>query len=182
MVLHNNGDARLISSSSRRDVFYCCGRCGYELNLSSSNRNTANIGAEYGKAIKKGIVSFVAIDESRFTQADDLRCLPYFRSRHSWGLRRRRTRLLCRRCGCLIGVATYGESSSASSPSDGSSETNYPDTSSFRKYKIKIGALQPATDESASCSALLPILDSGLGLREHKETYAHGVGNTFLRS
>ena len=33
-----------------------CGYCGYTLNLSSSTRNTANIGSKYGKQIKKGIV------------------------------------------------------------------------------------------------------------------------------
>ncbi|RZS20293.1 hypothetical protein BHM03_00052792 [Ensete ventricosum] len=90
-----------------------CGRCGYALNLSSSNLNTAGIGAEYRRAIRKGVVSFLAIDETRFTQADELRCLPYFRSRRSWGLLRRRTRLLCGGCGCLIGVAYRGDAVSS---------------------------------------------------------------------
>ncbi|RRT76793.1 hypothetical protein B296_00007752 [Ensete ventricosum] len=90
-----------------------CGRCGYALNLSSSNLNTAGIGAEYRRAIRKGVVSFLAIDETRFTQADELRCLPYFRSHRSWGLLRRRTRLLCGGCGCLIGVAYRGDAVSS---------------------------------------------------------------------
>ncbi|XP_042404620.1 uncharacterized protein LOC121994758 [Zingiber officinale] len=148
------GGGGLTSSSSRRDVLYCCGHCGYALNLSSSDRDTANIGAEYGRFIKKGVVSFATIDESRFTQTDDLRCLPYFRSPRSWGIRRRRTRLLCRGCGLLIGVATYaGDEFAASSPSGGSSsEGNDAETTSgsFRKYKIRIGALQPSDDDAAA--------------------------------
>ncbi|KAG6495446.1 hypothetical protein ZIOFF_043270 [Zingiber officinale] len=148
------GGGGLTSSSSRRDVLYCCGHCGYALNLSSSDRDTANIGAEYGRFIRKGVVSFATIDESRFTQTDDLRCLPYFRSPRSWGIRRRRTRLLCRGCGLLIGVATYaGDEFAASSPSGGSSsEGNDAETTSgsFRKYKIRIGALQPSDDDAAA--------------------------------
>ncbi|XP_010544805.1 PREDICTED: uncharacterized protein At4g08330, chloroplastic isoform X2 [Tarenaya hassleriana] len=56
------------SSSSLRHVNYSCGSCGYELNLSSSNRITSTIGSKYGKSIKSGIISFFNIDESRFTQ------------------------------------------------------------------------------------------------------------------
>ncbi|RHN77923.1 hypothetical protein MtrunA17_Chr1g0159961 [Medicago truncatula] len=41
------------SSASQRDVRYSCGACGYELNLSSSNRNTTSIGSKYGKSIKR---------------------------------------------------------------------------------------------------------------------------------
>ncbi|XP_014620830.1 uncharacterized protein LOC114381087 isoform X2 [Glycine soja] len=44
---------RTYSCSSQRDVRYSCGTCGYELNLSSSNRNTASIGSKYGKSIKR---------------------------------------------------------------------------------------------------------------------------------
>ncbi|XBI91322.1 hypothetical protein VPH35_028669 [Triticum aestivum] len=38
-------------------TFSSCGYCGYTLNLSSSTRNTANIGSKYGKQIRKGAVS-----------------------------------------------------------------------------------------------------------------------------
>ncbi|XP_008793333.1 uncharacterized protein At4g08330, chloroplastic-like [Phoenix dactylifera] len=118
--------------SSHRDVTYSCGSCGFALNLSSSNRNTTSIGSKYGKAIKKGVVSFFSIDESRFSQADELLCLPCsFNSKHSWGLFGRRTRLLCRKCGTFIGSA------SPIGPN------------SCRKYSIKISALQPSSaDES----------------------------------
>jgi hypothetical protein len=63
-----------------------CGYCGYALNLSSSARDTAGIGSKYRKQIKKGVVAFVAVDESRFTLTDDITCMPYFRSRRAWGL------------------------------------------------------------------------------------------------
>ncbi|XP_019227311.1 PREDICTED: uncharacterized protein At4g08330, chloroplastic-like isoform X2 [Nicotiana attenuata] len=46
--------------SSRRDVSYSCGSCGYELNLNSSSRNTASIGSKYGKSIKKADASDTA--------------------------------------------------------------------------------------------------------------------------
>ncbi|XP_065848085.1 uncharacterized protein At4g08330, chloroplastic isoform X2 [Euphorbia lathyris] len=71
------------SSASIRHVSYSCGTCGYELNLNSSNRNTATIGSKYGKSIKRGIISFFDIDESRFTQAEEFQCIPNF-SKNSW--------------------------------------------------------------------------------------------------
>ncbi|KAJ6997873.1 hypothetical protein NC653_014186 [Populus alba x Populus x berolinensis] len=56
---------------NQMEKLWCsCGICGYELNLSSSNRNTSTIGSKYGKSIKRGKISFFFIDESRFTQTD----------------------------------------------------------------------------------------------------------------
>ncbi|RWV93111.1 hypothetical protein BHE74_00002546 [Ensete ventricosum] len=119
-----------------------CGSCGYELNLSSSDRDTANIGSKYRKSAKKGIVSFVAVDESRFSQIEELRCWPYFESRHSWGLLRRKTKLSCRKCKNFVGVGHYdGASTLVGSDSSGNGEAP-------KKYFIKISALQPlACDE-----------------------------------
>ncbi|KAJ0087065.1 hypothetical protein Patl1_08371 [Pistacia atlantica] len=54
--------------------------------------------------MKRGIISFVDIDASRFTQVDELQCIPYF-SKISWGFFRHRTKLLCRKCGNHIGNA-----------------------------------------------------------------------------
>ncbi|CAA6661819.1 unnamed protein product [Spirodela intermedia] len=70
-----------------------------------SNRNTSNFGSKYGKAIKKGVISFLAIDESRFSKKEECRCVPYFISKRTWGIFRRRTKLLCQKCGNLVGVA-----------------------------------------------------------------------------
>ncbi|GLT46099.1 hypothetical protein SLA2020_198820 [Shorea laevis] len=56
---------------SQADVSYSCGSCGYPLNLTSSNRITSNLGAEYQKSIKKGYISFLSVDLSRFTQVDE---------------------------------------------------------------------------------------------------------------
>ncbi|KAG1339110.1 hypothetical protein COCNU_04G014160 [Cocos nucifera] len=122
--------------STHGDVTYSCGSCGFALNLSSSNRNTSNIGSKYRKAIKKGVVSFFSIDESRFSQADELLCLPCFNSKHSWGPFGRRTRLLCRKCGNFIGsAAPIGPNS-------------------CRKYNIKISALQPSSAEESAIPPL----------------------------
>lgn len=133
-----------------------CGYCGYALNLSSSTRNTANIGSKYGKQIKKGVVSFFAVDESRFTQADEVTCVPYFHSRRSWGLFRRRSRLLCRKCGGRIGSAyEEDEPAAAALPAcDGpddlrtTSSGSSGSASSQKNYVIKINALQPSSDDS----------------------------------
>uniref|UniRef100_A0A452ZBB8 Uncharacterized protein n=1 Tax=Aegilops tauschii subsp. strangulata TaxID=200361 RepID=A0A452ZBB8_AEGTS len=126
-----------------------CGYCGYALNLSSSTRNTANIGSKYGKLIRKGVVSFFAIDESRFTQTDEVSCTPYFRSSRSWGFFRKRTRLLCRKCSGHIGNA-YDDKDSAlyDTLDDTLASSEVSSMSSRKKYVIKINALQPSSDDS----------------------------------
>ncbi|KAL6616329.1 hypothetical protein ACP70R_038599 [Stipagrostis hirtigluma subsp. patula] len=152
----------LDSYSSIKDVTYSCGYCGYALNLSSSARDTAGIGigSKYRKQIKKGVVSFVAVDESRFTLTDEVTCMPYFRSSRSWGLFRRRSRLLCRRCGGRIGDAFEGEEDRDSAMWDGASDdlrassgsgggSSSSSAMSQRNYLIKINALQPSSDDSA---------------------------------
>ncbi|KAL6619082.1 hypothetical protein ACP70R_034221 [Stipagrostis hirtigluma subsp. patula] len=138
-------------SSSVKDVAYSCGYCGYALNLSSSTRNTANIGSKYGKQIRKGVVSFFAIDESRFTQTDEVSCMPYFHSSRSWGLFRKRTQLLCRKCGGHIGNAYEDEDSTLYDGSDDlDMSTKASNTSTRKKYVIKINALQPSSDDSGA--------------------------------
>jgi hypothetical protein len=117
--------------------------------LSSSNRNTENIDSKYGKAIRKGLVSFVSIDESRFGEKDEMRCMPYFNSKHSWGLFRKRTRLICRKCGNQIG-SSYNEEdgrSTYSVESDDHKSSSVISVSPRKKYVIKINALQPSSDD-----------------------------------
>lgn len=126
-----------------------CGSCGYELNLSSCNRNTSTIGSKYGKSIKRGIISFFNIDESRFTQVDEIQCIPYF-SKNSWGLFRRRTKLLCRKCGNDIGIAYNDFTSSQRLVSDVSDSSSGNEVSSCRKYNVKIRALQPSSSEESA--------------------------------
>ncbi|XP_050230330.1 uncharacterized protein At4g08330, chloroplastic [Mercurialis annua] len=134
------------SSASVRHVSYSCGACGYELNLSSSSRNTSAIGSKYGKSIKRGIISFLDIDESRFTQAEEFQCIPYF-SKNKWSLFRRRTKLLCRKCGNHIGIAYDDETSTYPLVSDGSDSSSAND-SKRRKFDVKIRALQPSSIDS----------------------------------
>ncbi|KAK1265399.1 hypothetical protein QJS04_geneDACA010567 [Acorus gramineus] len=132
-------------SMSLADVNYSCGSCGYALNLSSSNRNTSKIDSKYGKAIKKGIISFFSIDERRFTQIDEFACLPYI---IAVGPFRRRTNLLCGKCRSHIGYA-YEETASHS-VSDNSDTGSSNGNSICRKYDIKIRALQPSSTESGT--------------------------------
>lgn len=140
-------------SSSLRDVDYSCGSCGYDLNLNSCNRNTSVICSKnYGKSIKKGIISFFSIDETRFTRIEQLRYKPFFESARSWGLFRRRTKLLCRKCGNYVGnahsLSTYGHSHSLKqkeiSP-DSTASCGWDGISDARTYDIRICALQPST-------------------------------------
>ncbi|XVF64571.1 hypothetical protein PTKIN_Ptkin09bG0179300 [Pterospermum kingtungense] len=126
--------------------FEGCGSCGYELSLNSSSRNTATIGSKYGKSIKRGIISFFNIDESRFTQVDEFQCVPYF-SKHSWGLFRRRTKLLCRKCGNHIGNAYEDKTSNYPSVLDGFESASGNEVSVHKKYDIRICALQPLSAE-----------------------------------
>lgn len=125
-----------------------CGSCGYELNLSSGNRNTSTIGCKYGKSIKRGIISFFYIDESRFTQVDEILCIPHF-SKRSWGLIRHRTKLLCRKCGNEIGIASNDFRSPLPLVSDGSDFSSGNEVSVRRKYDVKIRALQPSSSEES---------------------------------
>ncbi|XP_058724517.1 uncharacterized protein At4g08330, chloroplastic [Vicia villosa] len=146
----SNGDSQFnrtfssYSSASQRDVRYSCGSCGYELNLSSSNRNTTSIGSKYGKSIKRGIISFFNIDDNRFTQVDEIQCVPHFH-KHSWGLFRRRTKLLCRKCGNHIGNAYNGFTSSLPLVSDGAESSPSSKAAGSVKYDIRIRSLQPSS-------------------------------------
>ena len=118
----------MLSVNSAVTVGSCsCGSCGYELNLSSSNRNTSPlIDSKYGKSLKRGVISFFSVDESRFTQIHQLRWswIPFFKPR--------RTKLLCRRCGNHVGCAYTLPSHSW----DGISDS--------RIYDIKLSTLQPS--------------------------------------
>ncbi|XP_047093481.1 uncharacterized protein At4g08330, chloroplastic-like [Lolium rigidum] len=140
---------------SAKDVSYSCGYCGYALNLSSSTRNTANIGSKYGKQIRKGVISFYSIDESRFTQTDEVSCTTYIPSTCSWGFFRNRTRLVCRKCGGHIGDAYEDEDSTLCDSLDDTHTSSDGSSLSIRKkYVIKINALQPSSDDSGVPSTL----------------------------
>ncbi|RZC94509.1 hypothetical protein C5167_026240 [Papaver somniferum] len=140
---------------SQRDVNYRCGSCGYELNLRSSDRNTSAIGSKYGKSMKRGIISFFSIDDSRFTQMDEFTCVPDFISKNSLGLLKRRTKLLCCKCGNYVGNAYEEESAPRNHQESDSSDTgsgsgSAPGISIRRKYNVKIRALQPSSSEEES--------------------------------
>ncbi|GAB4855739.1 hypothetical protein Ancab_024383 [Ancistrocladus abbreviatus] len=135
------------SALSLNGVNYSCGSCGYELNLNSCSRNTSVIGSTYRKSMRKGIISFFSIDESRVTQIECLRLLPYFISIRSWGLFQRRTQLLCRKCGNHIGNAcsTFNFSSD-SLPREEPCLTSWDGISGRTTYNIRIRALQPSSN------------------------------------
>ncbi|KAJ4847772.1 hypothetical protein Tsubulata_014882, partial [Turnera subulata] len=112
-----------------------CGSCGYPLNLTSSNRITSSIGSEYRRSIKKGYISFLSVDLSRFTQVDEVKCLPV-----SCGRYRLKTKLLCRTCGVHIGYG-YGDPSALCGLDSPNSSA-----SAYKKFTIKIRSLQPSDE------------------------------------
>lgn len=93
-------------------------------------------------------MSFFNIDHSRFTQVDEIQCVPHF-TKHSWGLFRRRTKLLCRKCSNHIGDAYNGYTSSFPIVSDGAESSPGTKAASHTKYDIRIRALQPSSSEES---------------------------------
>lgn len=74
--------------------------------------------------------------------------MPHFR-KHSWGLFRRRTKLLCRKCGNHIGNAYNGFTSSLPVISDGEEPSPGSKVASRVKYDIRLRALQPSSSEES---------------------------------
>ncbi|CAN8246884.1 unnamed protein product [Cochlearia groenlandica] len=138
-------------SSSVRHVNYSCGSCGYELNLSSTNRITSSIGSKYGKSMKSGIISFFNIDEGRFIQVDEFQCMPHL-SRYSWGFFKHRTKLLCRKCNNYIGDATHEKTPEYALVTENSVPSSHKNgvASTVKKYDIKIRSLQPSSSNVGS--------------------------------
>ncbi|KAK8688661.1 hypothetical protein V6N13_087414 [Hibiscus sabdariffa] len=120
---------------SRADVSYSCGSCGYPLNLTSSSRIASGIGSEFHESVKNGLISFLSVDLSRFTQVDQVHCFPV-----SWGRYRLKTKLLCRKCGVHIGYG-YGDAPALC-------VFDSPDSSSaaYKKFTVKIRAVQPSEE------------------------------------
>ncbi|CAL5214634.1 unnamed protein product [Lathyrus oleraceus] len=114
-------------SSFIRHVNYSCGSCGYELNLNSSNRNTASIKNKR----KRSLISFFSVDETRFTHIQQFS--------FSWisflNFQRTASKLLCRSCGNHLGYARTFPSQSNSW--DGISDS--------RTFYIKLNAIQPSS-------------------------------------
>ncbi|KAI3465612.1 hypothetical protein Pfo_022275 [Paulownia fortunei] len=140
------------SHSLSTHVSYSCGSCGYELNLNSCNRNISVIDAKYGKSMKRGVISFFSIDESRFTQINKVRWLPYLPSKNSWRLFPQRTKLLCRNCGNYIGTAWNMDDTSSSTPFQmvKQSSATWDGISARRMYEIKIRSLRPLSFEGST--------------------------------
>uniref|UniRef100_A0ACD5W425 Uncharacterized protein n=1 Tax=Avena sativa TaxID=4498 RepID=A0ACD5W425_AVESA len=122
-------------------VTYCCGRCGYDLKLSSLARDTAGMvgaGARIGCGRPgTAVVVFDAIDDARFGHLDEFRCLDV-RARRLFA---RRTRLLCRKCGAHVGFG-YDDSTAATRPP---------------RYHIKIRALHPAASPDETAADATPL-------------------------
>lgn len=92
------------------------------------------MGGGYGRAARRGVVAFDAIDDARFGHADEFRCVDV-RARRLFV---RRTRLLCRKCGATLGFGYDGRGAIGSkSP----------------RYDIRIRALQPLADADGTAAS-----------------------------
>ncbi|KAJ7561994.1 hypothetical protein O6H91_03G051600 [Diphasiastrum complanatum] len=134
-------------SMSMREVSYSCGQCGYSLNLNSSNRFVSNISKKYAKKSRKGLLSFSSIDESRFRLLDEFKCGPYFETPLSWGLHRVRTKLLCGKCGALVGYVKENAAASEDQIFPGFNAGAR--ATAAKKFQVQIRALQP--EETVEC-------------------------------
>lgn len=97
--------------------------------------------------MKSGIISFFNIDEGRFSQVDEFQCMPHL-SRYSWGLFRRRIKLLCRKCSNYIGDATQEKTPEYALVTQNSvplSPRNGGVAGTVMKYDIRIRSLQPSS-------------------------------------
>lgn len=122
-----------------------CGACGYALNLSSSQRVVSSLNS---KALRKGTISFLCIDESRFKQQEELKCAPRVHSNGSMRLHQMRTKLLCGKCGNVVGHGHSGDGRAhlQIESSDSSSGSGTPE---YKRYCVKIKALQPSLNLEA---------------------------------
>ncbi|KAK1428562.1 hypothetical protein QVD17_17398 [Tagetes erecta] len=116
---------------SQAHVSYSCGSCGYELNLSSSNR-VSKTTSEYRESVKKGLISFESIDQSRFSQIDKVPCIPIY-----LGCVGSKTKLMCRQCDALIGHGYKEGHGQCVFDARVGCEPSY------KKILIKIRAIQP---------------------------------------
>ncbi|KAL6865373.1 hypothetical protein ACP4OV_016524 [Aristida adscensionis] len=132
-VAEKNEEAAAVQRSLSA-VTYCCGACGYDLRLRSSDRNTAGLVAGGGHGLlRRGVVAFDAIDDARFGHADEFRCVDV-RARRLFV---RRTRLLCRKCGATLGFGYDDRAAAADAADGGESPRRRP------RYDIRIRKLQP---------------------------------------
>ena len=91
------------------------------------------MGGGYGRAARRGVVAFDAIDDARFGHADEFRCVDV-RARRLFV---RRTRLLCR---TTLGFGYDDRGRGA-------------DGSKSPRYDIRIRALQPLADADGTAAS-----------------------------
>ncbi|KAJ6929760.1 hypothetical protein NC652_013596 [Populus alba x Populus x berolinensis] len=79
---------------------YTCIECGTNLNL-----NTAHLYPQdfYFEAGNKGTLSFSSIDSTKFRFEKEDKIRPFFETVNYWGIQRKRTKIKCNNCGCLVG-------------------------------------------------------------------------------
>ncbi|KAK4776416.1 hypothetical protein SAY86_005104 [Trapa natans] len=120
---------------SETDVWYSCRSCAYPLNLKSSDQITSTASSEQKKSTGKSFVSFRAIDQSRFTQEEEIGCFPVY-----FGHKRPNTRLFCRKCGSHVGHICTNSTFLCCFQSSNSSR------SSNHRFYLDVLSLQPSAD------------------------------------
>lgn len=79
---------------------YTCIECGTNLNLSTTHLYPQDF---YFEAGNKGTLSFSSIDSTKFKFEEEDKIRPFFETVNYWGIQRKRTKIKCNSCGCLVG-------------------------------------------------------------------------------
>nr|ACU15790.1 unknown [Glycine max] len=78
---------------------YSCTECGSNLNLNSAHAYPPDF---YFEAGNKGSVSFSAVDPTKFKFEKEDKLRPFFETVNYWGIQRKRTKIKCNTCDCLL--------------------------------------------------------------------------------
>jgi len=79
---------------------YTCIECGTNLNLNTTHLYPQDF---YFEAGNKGTLSFSSIDSTKFMFEKEDKIRPFFETVNYWGIQRKRTKIKCNSCGCLVG-------------------------------------------------------------------------------
>ncbi|KAK9165044.1 hypothetical protein Scep_000235 [Stephania cephalantha] len=79
---------------------YSCKECGANLNLQTGQIYPPDM---YFEAGNKGTLSFASVEESKLRFEKEDRIRPFFETLDYWGIQRKRTKIRCAGCNCLVG-------------------------------------------------------------------------------
>ncbi|KAF6135677.1 hypothetical protein GIB67_028248 [Kingdonia uniflora] len=79
---------------------YSCKECDSNLNLQTINLYPSNF---YFEAGNKNTLSFASVDETKLRFEKEDKLMLFFETINYWGIQRKRTKMMCNSCGCVVG-------------------------------------------------------------------------------